>query len=25
VVGFDPFVKLVDYLALRAGALAVHH
>ncbi len=25
VVGFDPFVKLVDYLALRAGALAARH
>jgi len=25
VVGFDPFVKLVDYLALRAGALAPRH
>jgi hypothetical protein len=25
VVGFDPFVKLVDFLVLRAGALAARH
>jgi biotin carboxylase len=25
VVGFDPFVKLVDFLALRAGALVPRH
>jgi len=25
VVGFDPFVKLVDFLVLRAGALTARH
>jgi len=25
LVGFDPFVKLVDFLVLRAGALAARH